>query len=50
MAVVAAILAITVVYREVHANDATPCARPSGELANQIQQELDHEASHERLW
>ena len=50
MAVAAAILAITIVYREVHADDATPGVRPSGELANQIQQELDHETSHERLW
>jgi hypothetical protein len=50
MAVVAAIMALTVVGREVHADDAAASVRPSGELASQIQQELDHEASHERLW
>jgi hypothetical protein len=43
-------VALTAVARQVYADDVPAGIRPGGELASQIQQELDHEASHERLW
>jgi hypothetical protein len=48
--VVGAVVGLTVVGRQAYADDLPPGIRPSGELASQIQQELDHEARHERLW
>lgn len=49
-AVAVAITAIAAVGWQAHAEDPPAGARESGELARQIQQELDHEAFHERLW
>jgi hypothetical protein len=49
-ALVIAILAIAAVAGHVYADDAAAPVAPSGELANHIQRELDHEASRERLW
>jgi hypothetical protein len=49
-AIAAAIMTIAAVGRQVYADDAATAIRPSGELARRIQEELDHEASHERLW
>ena len=50
MAATVALTAIAAVGRQVCAEDVLAGTRESGELARQVQQELDHEASHERLW
>jgi hypothetical protein len=50
MAIAVGIVAIAAVGRQAYANDTPTNVRPSGELARQIQQELDHEARHARLW
>jgi hypothetical protein len=50
MAVAVGIVLIAAVGWQAYAADAPMSIRQGGELANQIQQELDHEACHERLW
>ena len=49
-AIAAAMMVIAALGLQAHADDTAPATRPSGELARQIQLELDHESSHERLW
>jgi hypothetical protein len=50
MVVAVGIVAMAAAARQVYADDSPIGCRPSGELADQIQQELDREARHARLW
>jgi hypothetical protein len=50
LVVAVGIVAMASAARPAYADDAPIGLRPSGELAEQIQQELDQEARHARLW
>jgi len=49
-AIAAVVITIAAVGRQAHAENPPTGASTSGSLALEIQQELDHEAAHERLW
>jgi hypothetical protein len=49
-AVTAAVIAIAAVSRQSHAEDPPGATTARGGTAREIQQELDQEAAHERLW